>query len=205
MTQESRPKSNSSQSSPPPTPPPPPAPPPPDLPPFLQIRLLVPEDALDLRRLFTDVFTVSHWARPVFLQHVVHVHPSAPLFISLLILLLFYLFQSWMAALLTVVVYLVLVWTQSLKQFLHRENLYGGQPEVMQLTGHSWNDRQRSAFWVAVAKKELHGLDSLVDDLKQYSEGAKNSGLKENEEIVGSVAILPSEHQTNQVSALDIQ
>ena len=144
----------------------------------LQIRLLTKDDGEQLRRLFLeDVFTVSQWAKLVLVHHVIKNHPLAPLFILLLFLLLLLLFQSLCAALIVMVFYLLLIWAQSLQQFLHRENLEGQHKEVMQLTGHSWNDRPRSAFWVAVVRREARALRRVnAQDMDSSKSEDENAG-----------------------------
>ena len=102
----------------------------------------------------------------------------------------------------------------------------------MMMTGHLWNERNKSRFWVAVQDSSSDGdKDTSIigggggcgdyvsstsgedDDSKASSDG-KNHGYvgvkkkedeaEENDEegqIVGAIAIVPSEKRENEVSA----
>ena len=95
----------------------------------------------------------------------------------------------------------------------------GNQPEIMMMTAHLWNERPRSAFWVAVVDedgKDNKGSQKGAEkkqigqkDQKQNENGrlvAENDSADENvidgkrEKIVGAIAIYESVKNKNEVS-----
>ena len=192
------------------------------LPSGVYLRLHRESDGEALRDLFAnDVFTFSEWAWPVLWHHVLFLKPWTPFFFLGLFLLLSCsaIIQSWTTAAALVAAYLVLVWIQALSYFLFVENLMGNQPEIMMMTAHLWNERPRSAFWVAVVDedgKDNKGSQKGAEkkqigqkDQKQNENGrlvAENDSADENmidgkrEKIVGAIAIYESVKNKNEVS-----